>query len=95
MVKKANLAKGFTLPTPAPRTPVPEAAARKFEKAAPTTPADSKLRAPETGVRLVFYLPPDVAQALRDKCHEDRRSKSNAATEALRAWLGLSPPMGT
>ena len=88
MVSKSNLAKGFDLPMPAKRTAVPEAAARKFEKP-PKNTADSKLRRAETGIRIAVYVPPDVEQALRLKCFQDRRSVSNAATEAFRVWLGL------
>lgn len=39
------------------------------------------------GERTAVYLPPDLAQKLRVRCAIERRSLSDAATEALTAWM--------
>lgn len=84
--KGEALAKGFELPKKPKRTDVPEEAAEEFEKAEPKTDS-SKLRRPARGERISPYLPPEVAEELRVKCVRERRSLSDAVTEAVRDWL--------
>jgi hypothetical protein len=45
------------------------------------------MRAALVGERVVMYVPPEVAEALRVHCAKSRRSLSDAGTEALRLWL--------
>lgn len=48
----------------------------------------SRRRSPsEPGERVTVYLPPDVATELRVRCAQDRRSLSDAITEATEVWL--------
>jgi hypothetical protein len=47
----------------------------------------TSLRGDGTGARVVAYVPPELAQALRVRCVEDRRSLSDAVTEAIRLLL--------
>lgn len=55
---------------------------------APTRPAKrSRLRREHGGERITAYLPPDLAEELRVCCARERRSVSDAVTDALRAWL--------
>lgn len=53
--------------------------------------APSKLRRDEPGERLVLNVAPELARRLRLQCADERRSLSNAATEALEAWLATRP----
>jgi hypothetical protein len=50
----------------------------------------SKLRRDARGERVSFYLPPTLAEAVRMRCAKERRSMSDALTEAVNAWLGQS-----
>lgn len=94
--KKDELAKGFALPKAPQRSVVPETTARKFERtpaAAVDSSVGSKLRRPERGERLSAYVPPELAESLRVRCARERRSVSDAVTEALSAWLsGTTAP---
>ena len=84
--KGETLAKGFALPKNPRRTDVPETAAKKFENA--ESGADSsKLRRPSRGDRISAYLPPNMAEELRVRCARERRSVSDAVTEAIKVWL--------
>jgi hypothetical protein len=49
--------------------------------------ARSLLRREESGERVAAYLPPELASRLRVACAIQRRSVSNAITEAVEAWL--------
>jgi hypothetical protein len=66
---------------------VSDATARRFERAEPRTPATSRLRRDEQGERISAYIPPELAEALRVRCARERRSVSDAVTEALGLWL--------
>ena len=87
--KHAELAKGFTLPSQPKRTEVDDATARRFiaGDAAKTT-RGSRLRREESGERVAVYLPPELVTALRVRCAQERRSVSDAITEAVSAWVG-------
>lgn len=94
---KGKLAGGFKLPAKPAAPVVNEERAAAFvaavEEPAPVAPAPraapaaSRLRRAERGERLALYLPPDVAEELRVRCARERRSASDAVTEAVRAWL--------
>lgn len=95
--KKADaLTKGFALPKVEPkRTELPEPTAQAFENPAvpnaDTEPAPkpkaSRLRRDKLGERVAVYLPPKMAERLRVRCAKDRRSVSDAVTEAVDMWL--------
>lgn len=84
--KKEALAKGFSLPKPPTRTEVGEATAKHFEGTRPEVKA-SKLRRAARGERISAYLPLEVAEALRVRCARERRSISDAVTDAVSQWL--------
>ena len=67
--------------------PAPDPALRRFVAGKPA----SKLRRDEPGERLVLNVPPELARRLRIACAEDRQSLSNAAAEAIEAWLARRP----
>ena len=86
--KEKRLALGFDLPKPPERTAVKDELATKFVKAERRGPAnESRLRRESGGERLAIYLPPDVAEELRVRCARERRSISDAVTEAVTVWL--------
>jgi Ribbon-helix-helix protein, copG family len=85
--KGKKLAQGFALPTPAARTPVKDQTAAKFVKAERKPSRASRLRRDIGGERLAIYLPPAVAEDLRVRCARERRSISDAVTEAVTMWL--------
>lgn len=89
--KHAELAKGFTLPSQPKRTEVDDATARKFI-AGEAPKRRSRLRREVSGERIAVYLPPEIVTALRVRCAQERRSVSDAITEAVTAWVG---PKGT
>lgn len=70
-----------------------KSSSRTAKSKAATTPATSKgegtgrLRRSESGERMSIYLPPDIAEKLRVRCALDRRSLSDAVTEAVAGWL--------
>jgi len=78
----------------------PGALSRRFVEEDPSmltmTTADTRASPPPTkgngrkpaGERLTVYVPPELAEALRVRCAKERRSLSDAATEALRQWAG-------
>lgn len=83
---KKSLIGALTAPRSA-RKPMNEEAARSFEQGG-TTGEPSRLRRPKpAGERLTVHIPPDLARELRIACAGQRRSMSDAATEALRDWL--------
>jgi hypothetical protein len=87
MAKKPS-ADGFKLPK---RTIVTEADATKFTgEQQPKEAKDSKLRRAELGERLTVYLPPALAKDLRVRCASERRSVSDAVTEAVGSWLHVA-----
>jgi hypothetical protein len=85
------LAKGFKLPAQPRRAPVTEAKARQFvereAREGTTKPSSSSLRRNESGERVSVYLPPEMAKDLRVRCAKERRSVSDAVTDAVKAWL--------
>ena len=85
--KGKKLASGFALPKPPARTSVKDQAAAKFVRAERKPSRASRLRREVAGERLAIYLPPDVAEELRVRCARERRSISDAVTEAVSAWL--------
>jgi hypothetical protein len=85
--KGKKLAGGFTLPKAPARTPVKDQAATRFVKAERKPSRASRLRREISGERLAIYLPPDVAEELRVRCARERRSISDAVTEAVSTWL--------
>lgn len=85
--KGKKLAEGFTLPKAPARTPVKDQAVRKFVKAERKPSRASQLRRDIGGERLAIYLPHDIAEELRVRCARERRSISNAVTEAVAGWL--------
>lgn len=91
MAKKGEaLAKGFKLPkAPPAREPVREEDARRFESSTGPSRAarSSPRRRAEGGDRLTAYVPPELKVALEVRCAKERRSVSDAVTEALEAWM--------
>jgi len=59
-------------------------AAKKRRAKKPT----STLRREAAGVRLNVYVPGELERRLRIRCAEERRSMSDAVTQALDKWLG-------
>jgi hypothetical protein len=94
MDKGKKLAKGFALPKPPARTQVKDKAATRFVRAEHKARA-SRLRRDVGGERLAIYVPPDKAEALRVRCARERRSISDAVTEAVSLWLQSPSPKGT
>lgn len=79
----------FAVPSSSRKT-VPEDAARKFERRRAHSGAKAEqpsLRRETSGERLSVYLPPELAQELRIKSVKQRRSVSDAVTEAVRQWV--------
>ena len=64
---------------PAPEAP--QAPRRRPAKVAP------RLRRQDPGERLAVYLPPELVEALRIRCVRERRSASDAVSEAVSAWM--------
>lgn len=85
--KGKKLAQGFALPKPPARTPVKEQTAARFVKAERKPARESRLRREVGGERIAIYLPPDLAEELRVRCARERRSISDAVTEAVASWL--------
>jgi hypothetical protein len=85
--KGKKLAHGFELPKPPKRSAVKEHAAARFVKAERKAPRASRMRREVAGERLAIYLPPEVAEDLRVRCARERRSMSDAITEAVAGWL--------
>ncbi len=77
----------FKEPTPRPKRPATTAAERFAEGKVP--PTGSRRRKPVGAdyERLVFRVPPELAQAVREAALRERRSLSDAATEALGDWV--------
>jgi len=55
----------------------------------------SRMRREESGERVAIYLPPDVATELRVLCARERRSVSDAVTDAVTSLLRRKTPKGT
>lgn len=94
MSKKMNdiaASMAFEVPKPVPMTQVQEQDATAFETPKPTeskpVKTHSRLRADKRGERLCCYLPPKLHEKLRVKCARDRRSLSDAVTDAVTLWL--------
>jgi hypothetical protein len=98
MGKSDELAKGFSLPQALPRTEVSDEQALRFvqggqepsPRRAKRLKRSSRLRREESGERVAVYLPPEAAMALRVRCAQERRSVSDAVTEAVAKWLKSS-----
>lgn len=101
MPRKPDLSDAFDLPPPKPRTPVPEEKAAGFVT---PTPADARpaARKPKRGSgklrretfdgeRINAYFPRDLVERLRERAFRERRSVSDALTEALSQWLARGP----
>ncbi len=96
---KKNLGAGFAMPAENARTPVSEAGAHSFiskgEAPAPTRvrKRGSRLRRAqsEDTERLNVHVPIRTANRVREKAVKERRSLSDAVTEALDAWLKARP----
>lgn len=84
--RRRDVAAGFALPTVAKRTTVPTETADRFVGKQPKAP--TRRKRPERGERLTVYIPPELAEAVRVRCAKERRSLSEAATEALGKWIG-------
>ncbi len=78
-------------PSPAPQKPASAPKKKKSadKKVEPQTEGEgrSKLRREESGERITIYLPPELERKVRIHCAAERRSLSNAATEAFTQWL--------
>lgn len=91
-MSKGKLAAGFALPSPPRRSDVREEIAQRFERvelverSTPPRPP-SRLRRETLGERLAIYVPPELAETLRVRCARERRSISDAMTEALELWM--------
>lgn len=85
--KGKKLAAGFELPKTPSRTAVKEQAAAKFVKAERRPASASRLRREGGGERVAIYLPPELAEELRVRCARERRSISDAVTEAVASWM--------
>lgn len=95
MGKRDALASGFKVPAAPKRTAVDDATAKRFVEAKPAAAGGSKLRRDERGERLSVYLPPELASALRVYCARDRRSVSDAVSEAVAQLLERHSATGT
>ncbi len=86
--KKAAVAAGFnrrkSLPTPK-RTSVAVDAGDRFIGGGSHTATRGKRK--KAGERLTIYVPPELAEAVRVRCAQERRSLSDAGTEALSLWI--------
>ncbi len=86
-------------PSPAPQKQKPAPAPKKKKsadkKVEPQTEGEgrSKLRREESGERITIYLPPELERKVRVHCAAERRSLSNAATEAFTQWLTERGPI--
>lgn len=86
--KRENLDDAFALPPRKPRTPVADDRAQQF--VSPTTVRTSKksqYRRDGPGERINAYLPPDLLLEIRTIALHQRRSLSDAVTEAMREWV--------
>lgn len=84
MAKKTIGTNAYALPKATARKDVPERAAKQFEEGG----SGARLRRVEKGERVTLYLPPELAKRVRLLCVEERRSMSDATTEALTEWTG-------
>lgn len=92
---------GFDLPKPHKRTEPDPGAVDRFVAAAAASSVVSvsstgssvapkstgRLRRAEAGERVTLYLPSDLVTEVRKLCAEQRRSLSDAGTDAFRSWL--------
>ncbi len=81
------------LPKTAPVPAVGETDARRFERreaSKPSAKGGSRLKRDTLGERVTVYLPPQLAANLRRRCLNERRSLSDALTEAAQAWMNTS-----
>lgn len=85
--RKADLEDAFALPAAKPRTPVEEGKAAGFVVPKPKGKGASKLRREGPGTRVNAYIPTELEAGLRRVAFEERRSLSDALTEAIAQWL--------
>jgi hypothetical protein len=83
MAKKKIGASAYALPSARVPKAVSERAAKAFEEG-----SAPRLRRVGQGERVTLYLPPELVKQVRLLCVEERRSMSDAATEALTEWRG-------
>ena len=89
MATKRDVADAFDAP-PRQRTTVPEKQAKAFVEAgtpAKRTKGTKLKRWGLEGDRITVYVPIPLGQRLREEAVRDRRSISDAMTEALEQWL--------
>ncbi len=90
---KKSLDAGFDLPeTPPekPRTPIAEKNAHRFVSGKRAVAATSaRLRRDGVGdcERLNVYIPSEIAASVRERAFRERRSLSDAVSDALESWL--------
>lgn len=87
--KQSEVAAGMRLPRTPKRTEVSDDVAARFvgdPVDAPKQPSQRKR--PDRGERLTVYIPPGLASDLRVLCAQQRRSLSDAVTEAVNKWIG-------
>ncbi len=86
--KKAAVAAGFgrprSLPTPK-RTTVAVDEGDRFVDGGSQKATRGKRK--KAGERLTIYVPPELAEEVRVRCAKERRSLSDAGTEALSMWI--------
>ena len=68
-------------------TPVAAVSSVQSSSSGPTKKG-SKLKRDSLGERVTIYLPPKLADAVRRRCLKERRSVSDALTEAAETWVG-------
>ncbi|MBA2683893.1 MAG: hypothetical protein H0U66_05330 [Gemmatimonadaceae bacterium] len=97
---KKNLGAGFAMPAENARTPVSEEGAKSFISKSGHAPAlpgarqrSSRLRRAqaEDTERLNVHVPIGTANRVRERAVKERRSLSDAVTEALDSWLKSRP----
>ncbi len=82
----------LTLPKAAPVADVGENEARRFERSETPRSSEvakggSRLKRETLGERVTVYLPPKLVAAIRRRCLSERRSLSDALTEAAEQWM--------
>lgn len=73
---------GFRIPSPPKRSRIDEPKAEAFVGSQPSLRRDG-----QPAERLTVYMPPPLIEALRVRCARERRSLSDAVTEAVSEWI--------
>lgn len=71
--------------------PIEEGSRARVARRPSTVKVESRLRRDAGGERVAVYLPPEMAVELRVRCARERRSVSDAITEAVGNWLSERP----